>query len=42
MKECKELVDKLPASIKDNVGADEASSIKEKLEAAGAEVELQQ
>jgi len=42
LKECKELVDNLPAVIKDNVGADEASSIKEKLETAGAEVELQQ
>ncbi|MEA1871260.1 MAG: 50S ribosomal protein L7/L12 [Candidatus Bipolaricaulota bacterium] len=42
LKECKELVDNLPAVIKDNVGADEASSIKEKLEEAGAEVELQQ
>jgi len=42
LKECKELVDNLPALIKDNVGADESSSIKEKLEAAGAEVELQQ
>ncbi len=42
LKECKELVDNLPAVIKDNVGADESSSIKEKLEAAGAEVELQQ
>ena len=42
LKECKELVDNLPAVIKDSVGTDEASSIKEKLEAAGAEVELQQ
>jgi len=42
LKECKELVDNLPATIKDSVGTDEASSIKEKLEAAGAEVELQQ
>jgi len=42
LKECKELVDNLPAVIKDSVGGDEASSIKEKLEAAGAEVELQQ
>ena len=42
LKECKELVDNLPAVIKDNVGADEAASLKEKLEAAGAEVELQQ
>jgi large subunit ribosomal protein L7/L12 len=42
LKECKDLVDKLPATIKDNVGSDEATSLKEKLEAAGAEVELQQ
>ncbi len=42
LKECKELVDNLPAAIKDSVGPDEAASIKEKLEAAGAEVELQQ
>ncbi len=42
LKECKELVDKLPATIKENVGADEAASLKEKLEDAGAEVELQQ
>ena len=42
LKECKELVDNLPAVIKDNAGADEAASLKEKLEAAGAEVELQQ
>jgi len=41
LKECKELADKLPATIKENVGPDEATSIKEKLEAAGAEVELQ-
>ncbi len=42
LKDCKELVDKLPATIKDNVGPDEAASLKEKLEAAGAEIELQQ
>jgi len=42
LKECKELVDKLPATIKENVGPDEAASLKEKLEEAGAEVELQQ
>jgi len=41
LKECKELVDNLPATIKEDVGPDEATSIKEKLEAAGAEVELQ-
>lgn len=42
LKECKELVDNLPATIKENVGPDEAASLKEKLEDAGAEVELQQ
>jgi len=41
LKECKELADSLPATIKENVNADEAASIKEKLEAAGAEIELQ-
>ena len=41
LKECKELVDALPAMIKEGVGPDEATGIKEKLEAAGAEVELQ-
>jgi len=41
LKECKELADSLPATIKEGVGADEATSIKEKLEAAGAEIELQ-
>ena len=42
LKECKDLVDNLPATIKEGVGADEATSIKEKLEAAGAEVGLEQ
>jgi large subunit ribosomal protein L7/L12 len=41
LKECKELADTLPATIKEDVGPDEATSIKEKLEAAGAEIELQ-
>jgi len=41
LKECKELADGVPTTIKENVGADEATSLKEKLEAAGAEVELQ-
>ena len=41
LKECKELADNLPATIKEDVGPDEATSIKEKLEAAGAEIELQ-
>jgi large subunit ribosomal protein L7/L12 len=41
LKECKELADSLPAVIKEGVSPDEATSIREKLEAAGAEVELQ-
>jgi len=41
LKECKELADSLPAMIKEDVSPDEATSIKEKLEAAGAEIELQ-
>jgi len=41
LKECKELADNLPAVIKEDVSNDEATSIREKLEAAGAEVELQ-
>jgi len=41
LKECKELADSLPATIKEDVSPDEATSIKEKLEAAGAEIELQ-
>jgi len=41
LKECKELADNLPATIKADVSGDEATSIKEKLEAAGAEIELQ-
>jgi len=41
LKECKELVDNLPAIIKEDVSNDEATSVREKLEAAGAEVELQ-
>jgi large subunit ribosomal protein L7/L12 len=39
--QCKELADKLPATIKEGVGPDEAASIKEKLEAAGAEIGLE-
>jgi large subunit ribosomal protein L7/L12 len=41
LKEAKELADKIPAIIKENVSPDEAASIKEKLEAAGAEIELE-
>jgi len=40
LKECKDLADNLPAVIKEGVGPVEAASLKEKLEAAGAEVEL--
>jgi len=40
LKECKELVDKLPAVIKEGASPDEAEELKKKLEAAGAEVEL--
>lgn len=40
LKECKELVDKLPAVIKEGASPDEAEDLKKKLEAAGAEVEL--
>lgn len=42
LKECKDLVDNLPATIKEGVGSDEATSIKDKLEAAGAEAGLEQ
>ncbi|HIE47583.1 TPA: 50S ribosomal protein L7/L12 [Candidatus Bipolaricaulota bacterium] len=40
LKECKELVDKLPAVVKEGVSPDEAEELKKKLEAAGAEIEL--
>ena len=38
--DAKGLVDKLPAVIKENISTDEAAPIKEKLEAAGATVEV--
>lgn len=38
--DAKGMVDKLPAAIKENISADEANGIKEKLEAAGATVEV--
>lgn len=38
--EAKGMVDKLPAVIKANIPAEEAKTIKEKLEAAGASVEV--
>lgn len=40
LKEAKELVDGAPSSVKTGVAKDEADSIKEKLEGAGATVEL--
>lgn len=40
LKEAKDLVDNAPKTIKEAVAADEANAMKEKLEAAGAKVEL--
>ena len=40
LKEAKELVDNAPKPIKEAISKEEAESIKEKLEAAGAKVEL--
>lgn len=40
LKECKDLVDKLPAVIKAGVSPEEAEEVKKKLVASGAEVEL--
>ncbi len=40
LKEAKELVDKLPATIKSGIDPEEAEEIKKKLEAVGAEVEI--
>ncbi len=40
LKECKDLVDKLPAVIKAGVSPEEADDVQKKLVAAGAEVEL--
>lgn len=40
LKEAKELVDGTPNTVKEQVSKDEADSIKEKLEGAGAEIEL--
>ncbi|HET6569553.1 MAG TPA: 50S ribosomal protein L7/L12 [Rhodothermales bacterium] len=40
LKEAKDLVDGAPSTIKNAVSKDEAQSLKEKLEGAGAEVEL--
>lgn len=41
LKECKELVDKLPAVVKQGISPEEATQIKAQLEEMGAEVELQ-
>jgi large subunit ribosomal protein L7/L12 len=40
LKECKDLVDQVPAVVKSGVSKEEAEDIKKKLEAAGAEVQI--
>jgi large subunit ribosomal protein L7/L12 len=40
LKEAKELVDKAPIAVKENVSKEEAESIKAQLAEAGADVEL--
>ncbi|MFB6285873.1 MAG: 50S ribosomal protein L7/L12 [Candidatus Bipolaricaulia bacterium] len=40
LKECKELADDLPATIKEGVDEDEAQNIREQLEEYGAEVDI--
>jgi large subunit ribosomal protein L7/L12 len=40
LKEAKDLVDGAPKAVKEGVGKDEAQKVKEKLEAAGAKVEI--
>jgi len=40
LKEAKDLVDGAPKAVKENIGKDEAETIKKKLEEAGASVEL--
>jgi len=40
LKEAKDLVEGAPKAVKENVGKEEASEIKKKLEAAGAKVEV--
>ena len=40
LKEAKELVDKAPAPLKEKVSKEEANTLKDQLEEAGAEVEL--
>jgi len=41
LKDCKALVDDLPATVKEGIEEDEGTSLREQLEEAGAEVELQ-
>lgn len=41
LKEAKDIVDNAPSMIKEGLSKDEANSLKEQLEAQGAEVELQ-
>jgi len=41
LKECKELVDNLPAVVKEGLSEEEANQLKSQLEEVGAEVELQ-
>ncbi|MCS7216422.1 MAG: 50S ribosomal protein L7/L12 [Candidatus Bipolaricaulaceae bacterium] len=40
LKECKDLVDNVPAVVKSGVSKEEAEELKKKLEAAGAEVQI--
>jgi len=40
LKEAKEFVENLPATIKENIPKDEAETIKDKLETCGAKIEL--
>lgn len=40
LKECKDLVDNVPAVVKTGVSKEEAEELKKKLEAAGAEVQI--
>ena len=40
LKEAKDLVEGVPASVKDGISKDEAAEVKKKLEDAGAEVEI--
>ena len=41
LKEAKDLVEKAPSTIKEEVGKEEAEQMKAKIEALGAEVELE-